>query len=88
MNKDQLHKITSYLVENVWRNDNVMFDKEFIKEHDVENLVDIISSLHNLLCEQVTGERYNYAFHWVNKIGSDVADNLFDDLLKGNSEND
>lgn len=88
MNKDQLNKITGYLVENVWRNDNVMFDKELIKAHDVENLVDIISSLHNLLCEQVTGERYNYAFHWANKTGSDVADNLFDDLLKGNSEDD
>ena len=86
MNKDQLHKITSYLVENVWRNENVMFDKEFIEEHDVENLVDIISSLHNLLCEQVTGERYNYAFHWANKVGSDVDDKMFDDLLKDEDE--
>lgn len=83
MNKDQLHKITSYLVDNVWRNENVMFDKEFIEEHDVETLVDIISSLHNLLHEEVTGERYNYAFHWANKVGSGVDDNMFDDLLKG-----
>lgn len=83
MNKDQLHKITSYLVDNVWRNENVMFDKEFIEEHDVETLVDIISSLHNLLYEEVTGERYNYAFHWANKVGSGVDDNMFDDLLKG-----
>lgn len=86
MNKDQLHKITSYLVDNVWRNENVMFDKEFIEEHDVETLVDIISSLHNLLYEEVTGERYNYAFHWANKVGSGVDDNMFDDLLKEEDE--
>lgn len=80
MTTEKLNKITEYLKENVWRNENVMFDKEFIEEHDVENLVDIISSLHNLLYEEVTGERYNYAFHWANKVGSGVDDNIFDNL--------
>lgn len=80
MTKEKLNKITEYLKENVWRNENVMFDKEFIEEHDVENLVDIISSLHNLLYEEVTGKRYDYAFHWANKVGSGVDDNIFDNL--------
>lgn len=78
MTKEQLDKITEYLKCNVWRNANVMFDNACIEEDDVSNLVDIISSLHNLLYEEVTGERYNYAFHWANKVGSDVVDNIFD----------
>lgn len=82
MNKDQLNKITGYLIDNVWRNVNVMFDKECIEEGDVDDLVNIISSLHNLLYEEVTGERYNYAFHWANKVGSGVADDIFDKLIE------
>lgn len=78
MTKEQLDEITEYLKWNVWRNENVMFDNACIEEDDVSNLVDIISSLHNLLYEEVTGERYNYAFHWANKVGSDVVDNIFD----------
>ena len=82
MTKEQLNKITEYLKENVWRNGDVMYDNRCIEEHDVENLVDIISSLHNLLHEEVTGERYNYAFHWANKVGSGVDDDIFDKLIQ------
>ena len=81
MNKDQLNKITEYLKENVWRNADVMFDKACIEEGDVSNLVDVITSLHNLLYEEVTGERYDYAFHWANKVGSGVDDDIFDTLI-------
>ena len=86
MTKDQLNKITEYLKEHVWRNSNVMFDKECIEEGDVGNLVDIISSLHNLLYEEVTGERYDYAFHWANKVGSGVEDDIFDKLMEEKEE--
>lgn len=82
MNKDQLNQITEYLKENVWRNADVMFDTACIGDGDVSNLVDIITSLHNLLHEEVTGERYDYAFHWANKVGSDVDDDIFDKLIK------
>ena len=78
MVKEQLDKITEYLICNVWRNGNVMFDNSCIEEGDVSDLVDIISSLHNLLYEEVTGQRYDYAFHWANKVGSNVVDNIFD----------
>ena len=44
------------------------------------DLIDIIASLHNLLYEAVTGERYDYMFHWCNKIGADCIDNIFDYL--------
>lgn len=84
LDKEKLGKITEFLKEKVWRNPNVMFSsKELIEEEDIEMLTSIVSSLHNLLYEQVTGERYNYAFHWCNKIGSDTDDDIFDDLLKG-----
>lgn len=78
MKIEQLDEITEYLISNVWRNPNVMFDNSCIEEDDVSNLIDIISSLHNLLYEEVKGVRYNYAFHWANEVGSDVIDNIFD----------
>lgn len=78
MKREQLDEITEYLISNVWRNSNVMFDNSCIEDGDVSDLIDIISSLHNLLYEEVTGKRYNYAFHWANKVGSNVVDNIFD----------
>lgn len=72
--KEQLDRITEYLKVNVWRN------VEYYNEETGE-LIDVISSLHNLLYECVTGQRYDYAFHWCNKIGSWTIDNIFDDML-------
>lgn len=43
-----------------------------------------IASLHNLLYEAVTGERYDYMFHWANKVGGDCLDNIFDDDTEEN----
>ena len=83
LDKNKLDKITEYLKDKVWNNENVMFDVDMTTPGDVEMLVDIVSSLHNLLHEQVTGERYNYAFHWCNKVGSDTTDDIFDDMLNG-----
>lgn len=74
---EQLNRITEYLKTNIWRNDSLEFYND-----DICALIDVISSLHNLLYECVTGQRYDYAFHWCNKIGSDTIDNLFDDMLK------
>lgn len=85
MKKEKLDEITEYLICNVWRNANVMFDNSCIEEGDVSNLIDIISSLHNLLYEEVTGVKYDYAFHWANKVGSNVVDNIFD---KGDNQSD
>lgn len=86
MDKEKLNKITSFIKDNVWENSNVMFAcKELIEDGDIEMLTDIISSLHNLLYEEITGKRYDYAFHWCNKIGSVTTDNIFDDLIKENN---
>lgn len=80
MNKDHLDWITSYLRENVWRNDNIMFFDPDYSDHEVEILVDIVSSLHNELYKAITGEYYDYCWHWTNKIGAgDPEDKLFTD---------
>lgn len=83
MTKEQLNAITEYIKENVWRNDDIMY-ADAVDTKDGKHVSDVISSLHNLLYEAVTGERYNYAFHWANKIGSWTEDNIFDEMLKGN----
>lgn len=102
ISKEKLDDITEFLKWNVFRNSDIMFletpgiplkkpltdkfDGEPIEEVD---LVDVIASLHNLLCEAVTGERYDYMFHWANKVGGDCLDNIFDDKSEGTRrEND
>lgn len=81
MTKEQIDIITSYLKEKVWENGEVMYMKSDSKEIDVLDLIDIISSLHNLLYEEVTGKRYDYAFHWCNKVGAWTEDNIFDEII-------
>lgn len=88
MNKDQLEALTSWLKENVFQNTDIMFneelwEQEIDKDNIDTNLTDIIASLHNIIYNLVTGEQYDYMFHWCNKIGADCNDHVFDDLLKG-----
>lgn len=85
MTEEQLQAITGRIKEKVWRNPDVMFCtcKYESEQNAVDDALDILSTLHNLLYEAVTGKRYDYAFHWTNKIGSDTLDNVFDDILKG-----
>lgn len=83
MTKDELNAITSWLIDNVFRNPDIMFSNEIVIGDKAIGIPDIIASLHNILYEQITGERYDYMFHWANKVGSDCEDNIFDNLLKG-----
>lgn len=90
MTEKELDNITSWLKWNVFRNPDVMFaeDTETEEGDRYYDLIDIIASLHNLLCEAVTGDRYDYMFHWANKIGSDCSDDFFDDIMKEDQENE
>lgn len=91
MKIEHLNAITEYLKEKVWRNGDAMYmqsDDQGISSIEPADLIDIISSLHNLLYEAITGQRYNYAFHWCNKVGAWTEDNIFDDILKeGDKQN-
>lgn len=90
----ELDEITSWLKENIWRNTDVMYGYDYRKDlpvfspdHREIDMIDIITSLHNLLYEAVTGKRYDYAFHWANKIGAWTEDDIFDSM-KGEEQNE
>ena len=69
----KLDQIREYLIDNVFRNPDVMFSKERYEK----DLPDIIASLYEVLHRTVTGKPYEYMFHWANKIGAWVEDDLF-----------
>lgn len=76
MNKEKLDEITCNIRDNVMRNGDIVYS---LDENSLI-LLDYIASLHNLLYEEVTGDRYDYMFHWGNKIGyNGIEDNIFDD---------
>ena len=82
LKRSDLNHITELLIEQVFRNENIMFNcrnDEYMVFIDGEyaDLIDIIASLHNLLYEAVTGEKYDYMWHWANKVGAWCNDNLF-----------
>lgn len=94
MTQLQLQKLTQLLVEKIFRNGEFMYsdlNNDVVITFDdgtQANAADIIASLHNLLCEEVTGNRYNYMFHWANKCGSWCEDDVFDELLKEYEKNE
>lgn len=75
MTKENLDALTADLIDNVIQNPDFVFDLG--AEHNIE-LLEIIASLHNILYKEVTGEYYNYMFHWYNKIaGGSLDDNYY-----------
>lgn len=85
MTKERLNSITSYMKEYVWRNPDLMFAMCTDDVNEIDEafwkLLDIATSLHNELYKEVTGEYYDYAFHWTNKIGAcDPEDDLFKNI--------
>lgn len=91
MTEKKLNAITAYLKENVWRNPDVMFAMNTDNVSDIDEsfwkLLDILTSLHNELYKAVTGDYYNYAFHWTNKIlAGDPNDDLFKDMEEEEDE--
>ena len=71
--------IRAYLVENVFRNPDIMLSKD----REKIDLPEIIASLYEVLHRTVTGEPYEYMFHWANKVGTYVDDQLF---MEGENE--
>ena len=74
MTEKELDKIREYIIDNVMTNEDIMFSDDRI---DSVDMPEIIASLYELLHQQVTGKPYQYFYHFANKIGSDVEDNLF-----------
>ena len=79
MNEAKLRNIRTYLIDNVFRNERVMFAKDRYDD-SLPDLPMIIASLYEELHKVVTGQPYSYFWHWANKIGSWVEDDLFSDM--------
>lgn len=86
ISEKELSDIRKFLVDKIFRNGDVMFNREIraaarskqkIKNDDVIMCVDlatVIAFLYNKLHYAVTGEVYEYFFHWANKCGAHVED--------------
>lgn len=79
MDEEKLGYIRGYIVENIMRNPDIMFNEQIRELQDVDT-VDVIASLYNELHEVVTGEPYDYMFHWANKVGSWVNEDIFKEV--------
>ena len=67
MTPEKLKKITETIKE-------VMMSSY---DMDTGEFVNIIASLHNELYKEVTGEYYDYMFHWYNKATGGICDDDF-----------
>ena len=84
MSKEHLDHIRDYIVENIMRNPDYLFSDEVRGEEDSDiDLLTVIASLYEELHHEVTGESYNYMWHFTNKYGAWVDDKLFIDLKEG-----
>lgn len=86
MNNIELSKVREYIIDNIMRNPNIMFNDDCRGcECAYNNQIDlpaVIASLYNMLHREITGEHYEYFFHWANKIGSMVDDNYLTEVMK------
>lgn len=84
LTKEQLDQVRSWLVDHVIRNEILMFNYEVRgDENEISNnpdLIEVIVALYELLHIEVTGEEYDYMWHWANKVGSWVETNT--DIFK------
>lgn len=86
MNEKDLDIIRDWLIDNIFRNESIMFDDN-IRTDDLD-LIEVIASLYEMLHREVTGKSYEYMFHWANKVGSWCEDQLFINMLKEEKDND
>lgn len=81
MSEEKLDRIRSLIVNKIISNDYIMFDDKIRNYEEDDNeldLVEVIVDLYEYLHQIVTGEEYDYMFHWANKIGSWVETGMFD----------
>jgi len=79
MTKEQLKVIRDFIVNYIMRDDFIMFSEARDAGRNHIDLICIIASLYEELHKEVTGEPYEYMFHWANKVGSWVEDDFFDE---------
>lgn len=80
MSNEKLTEIREYIVNNIMRNPDYVFSGEVRGDLYADmniDLLEVIASLYEVLHREVTGETYNYMFHFTNKVGGWVEDGLF-----------
>lgn len=79
MTMKKLEKIRNYIIDNIIREPKYMFSEAYRGTTDNDtDIIEIIASLYEELHREVTGEPYDYMFHWANKCGSWVESDLFE----------
>ena len=82
MTPERLDKIRYVLVNEIYRNPNIMLNDSIRgDEYDEIDLIEVITDLYEYLHIMVTHRPYNYMFHWANKCGSWVETGNFDKLV-------
>ena len=86
MTEKELNKICEFIIDNIMRNNSIMFNDECRGDINAYNqqidLPAVIASLYNMLYKEVTGKDYNYFFHWTNKIGAYVEDDYLKEVIE------
>lgn len=83
INKEDLNIIKDFIIDNVVKNENIMFNETLDNEID---LISLICSLYNALYNVITGNSYDYFFHWANKIGGCCDDDYIEHILKNETD--
>lgn len=73
---EQLNNIRMYLIDHIFMNDNVVFSEDITKN----KMLEIIASLYELAHITITGEKYDYFWHYYNKVSGGIFEtNFFDE---------
>ena len=90
MSESELKMVREWIIWHIMREPKIMHEPAardisvYGDPGEMTNvdLVDVIASLYEVLHFQVTGEPYDYMWHWANKAGSWVNDKLFMEMLR------
>lgn len=78
IDENKLDLIKDYLVTQLFRNPEFMYD-EVVEDLEVAEIIcDLFEYLHIL----IKGTPYSYMFHWANKCGSWVETGDFDKIIE------
>lgn len=84
MDENELRIIREFIIEKIIREPDVFIKCLDINVTDQLDLTDVITGLYNMLHKSVTGEDYDYMWHWANKIGFWCDDNrLYNYIVQG-----
>ena len=87
MDENELRIIREFIIDRIIRCPSVFINCLDIDVTEQLDLIDVITGLYNMLHKSVTGEDYDYMWHWANKIGFWCDDNrLYNSVIQGKVE--